>query len=151
MTGKDYYQKHRDEIIAATKAWIEANREQHNANARAYYHRHRKERLAYAHVNIKRFTDYSRAYRQNSCVLSKGNDRYIRGVDKSPYPADNRCPFCRKVQHRSLQWHHWDDECPEIGFWVCISCHARIEALLRKAPNRSNFINYIESQLSTSQ
>jgi len=39
-------------------------------------------------------------------------------------PKPDECELChKKVKGRGLGWHHWDDEKPELGLWLCWSCH----------------------------
>ena len=50
-------------------------------------------------------------------------------VIKRPYPDNSLCELCKK--QRTLGYHHWDDDHPERGMWVCISCHHKAEGLER--------------------
>ena len=158
MTNKEsqhkWYLKHRDEQITRVRAYQAKHIGEHRQQALAYYYAHRDERLTYQKEHYRKHREgcitYSKEYRRKSCVISKEQGKYIRGVIKATYPIDKKCSFCKRTSHRSLQWHHWDDGCPEDGFWICISCHTHIEALFKKAPNKAEFINYIKFQLSTS-
>lgn len=48
-------------------------------------------------------------------------------VKKRPLP--DSCELCNKISSPKLQWHHWDDNHPELGIWVCSSCHYFTEGL----------------------
>jgi len=45
-------------------------------------------------------------------------------VKKRPKP--NICELCEEPprgKRARLHWHHWDDEHPEYGLWLCLRCH----------------------------
>lgn len=44
-------------------------------------------------------------------------------VSKRPWPG--KCEMCSRERKglRQLSWHHWDDNCPELGLWLCTHCH----------------------------
>jgi len=150
-----WYLKHRDEQIARTRAYQAEHPEVNRQQALAYYYAHRDERLTYQKAYQKEYYEkhrddrivYSKEYRQKSCVISKGQGKYIRGVIKAPYPIDKKCGFCKRASYQGLHWHHWDDDHPQDGFWVCVSCHAHIEALLKKSTNKAKFIDSVKSQV----
>ena len=33
------------------------------------------------------------------------------------------CELCKREIKKRLHWHHWDDEHPELGLWLCSRCH----------------------------
>ena len=41
-------------------------------------------------------------------------------VNKRPRPES--CELC-KWGHKILHYHHWDDNNPELGLWLCGRCH----------------------------
>ncbi len=47
-------------------------------------------------------------------------------VEKRPRP-DN-CEVCGCTPKR-LDYHHWDDNHPELGIWVCKTCHDMCEGI----------------------
>jgi IS30 family transposase len=47
-------------------------------------------------------------------------------IKKRPYTG--YCELCKKVISH-LAYHHWDDEHPELGMWLCIPCHQFCEGL----------------------
>jgi len=70
----------------------------------------------YTHDRDRRYyREYARKY------LIKINGKSVR-VNKRPRP-DNACEICGKTVRKRLHYHHWDDEHPEYGIWVCGSCH----------------------------
>jgi len=53
-----------------------------------------------------------------------GKKVYIYGIVKRPKPAS--CELCHRsynVLENHLHYHHWDDNHPEIGMWICVPCH----------------------------
>jgi len=78
-----------------------------------------------AKKHSKRGTEYNR---RRSLVTKDGKRIYLKH-DKRPYPNDSKCELCGK-KCKFLAYHHWDDETPWIGLWVCQSpCHAICEAV----------------------
>ena len=92
------YQKHRKERLKSSSDW---------------YWKHRDEVLD----RLKRFNHECR-------VLNKKTKNYMNiGPNKPPRPEDNKCQICGRVCKR-LAYHHWDDEHPERGIWICQpKCH----------------------------
>lgn len=64
-------------------------------------------------------------HRKNT--LSLGGGKHIR-VKKRDYPVGNICELCGKAA-KLLSYHHWDDEAPEFGLWLCTICHKIAEAV----------------------
>ena len=52
-------------------------------------------------------------------VLGTKNGQ-IRGITKRPYSS--RCELCNREDRRRY-YHHWDDNNPSIGTWLCYLCH----------------------------
>uniref|UniRef100_A0A6M3IEF0 Uncharacterized protein n=1 Tax=viral metagenome TaxID=1070528 RepID=A0A6M3IEF0_9ZZZZ len=52
---------------------------------------------------------------------------YIYNITKRAYPEDEACELCGRL--KKLAYHHWNDEYPEIGIWVCQKCHWICEGL----------------------
>ena len=66
-----------------------------------------------------------REYRRKH-ILGTGK-KYISGLNKRDYPADNKCEICGRFQPRRLAYHHWDNKNPNWGIWVCLPCHKSVE------------------------
>jgi hypothetical protein len=73
----------------------------------------------------------SRLNRQQSILQSvlrsprsNGQLKSWNHVGKRPYTKS--CEICGKSPKLSLHWHHWDDDHPEIGLWLCPKCHMRV-------------------------
>jgi len=108
---RKWYQEHKEEISQHQKSWRkehpEKAKEIDRKNSQKYYSKHRD--------GIKE--------RQRNCMRKnylKINGKLIR-VEKRPRP-DDICELCGKTAHR-LNYHHWNDEHPELGIWICGSCH----------------------------
>jgi hypothetical protein len=71
----------------------------------------------------KRTRDYYRRRR-----LGQGNGALTLDRDKRKYPDDQKCELCCKENQR-LVYHHWNDEEPWKGIWICLLCHHFVEAL----------------------
>ena len=50
-------------------------------------------------------------------------DKTFRGLNKRLWPG--KCELCT-VEGR-LGYHHWDDNNPSLGIWICIRCHQFVE------------------------
>lgn len=93
----------------------------------------------YENSNPERRKQYDSYYRReiNRKFLivtedSKGNKIRIWTI-KRDYPKDNNCELCGR-ENLLLGYHHWDDEHPHNGMWVCRSCHMAVEKI-EKIPN----------------
>lgn len=52
-----------------------------------------------------------------------GDERVlIKGLNKRDYPEGKVCEICGKVA-KMLSYHHWSDDDPSQGVWVCCACH----------------------------
>ncbi len=67
---------------------------------------------------------WARANRISS-LDKDGNPIRIR-CKKRYYPVNHDCEICSRVVKR-LVYHHWDDEHPYKGLWVCMRCHMMAE------------------------
>lgn len=59
--------------------------------------------------------------------LTTGGRRYF-GLHKRSFPLDNKCELCGEELIR-YGYHHWDDNNPNLGIWVCHFCDFFIEGL----------------------
>lgn len=123
--NKKYYQKHKAEILARQKLYYETHKEQ----AKEYYSRNKekliKQSLDYYFKNKERISEFRRQH----IIKYGGLNKRIK-VDKPLYPADGKCLICNKL--RGLEFHHWEDNNPSDGMWICPGCHKKIHANLRR-------------------
>jgi len=77
-----------------------------------------------------------RIYRKKHsiCTTKNGKSFRIYGVNKRPNPG--YCELCGRSRKKDgdrlrLQYHHWDNEHPSRGLWLCIACHWSVEAFER--------------------
>jgi predicted transcriptional regulator len=66
-------------------------------------------------------------HRQNH-ISTRINGERVRLIAKKRPMPDN-CELCHKketLEHEKarLVWHHWNDEHPELGMWICLQCHS---------------------------
>jgi hypothetical protein len=83
---------------------------------------------------IKTHRDEIRKWFREHCLgtrdITGKNKKLTLFIKKREYLGI--CELCnRKVGEdiKYLDWHHWDDEYPEIGLWLCKRCHHAIEWL----------------------
>jgi len=71
-----------------------------------------------------------REYRAKNYVNTtvNGKHRFLRTPYKRPKPSMMECELCGRVTDR-LNYHHWDDNDPSVGLWLCFSCHMFVERL----------------------
>ena len=76
--------------------------------------------------------DYARKYLIRTTV---GGKPFCIRANKRLRPADERCELCGNKPKR-LHYHHWDDEKPSLGVWVCFGCHMAVEKFEHDIINR---------------
>jgi len=95
------------------------------------YERAKRWRLA----NPERFKANALDYERHHRLTSRGHRLFgPNQVTKRPYPEDPiRCEVCRHVfdesDKRPLLYHHWNNEVPDWGIWVCTPCHKLCESI----------------------
>lgn len=67
--------------------------------------------------------NYRLNWNRNYVVIGK-NGRYLTKTKKRQ--RTNFCEMC-KCTNKKLSYHHWDDNHPEQGYWVCSRCHQIVE------------------------
>lgn len=78
--------------------------------------------------------------------LSTKNGRVYQHLHKRPYP--DYCEWCGLTKPmvtspRHLEYHHWDDNRPSIGLWLCHSCHRVAEFV-----DNGEYVHAIKSYLA---
>lgn len=68
---------------------------------------------------------------QNYLYVYSGDEKKRVRVNKRPYHSV--CELCSLLRETGnmLHYHHWDDNRPWLGIWVCSSCHHLAEAIDR--------------------
>ena len=81
----------------------------------------------------------ARLYKQK---LKNRKYLYLLGDDGKRHPVrvnkrsrSASCEICNKTDCR-LDYHHWNDDNPAIGLWLCRSCHWHAEAYERGLINK---------------
>lgn len=71
----------------------------------------------------ERNPDYQKVYnRQHTFMV--GGRRIV--INKRPRP--DTCEVCGKAVNK-LDYHHWDNNNPHLGLWLCWWCHRMAEGL----------------------
>lgn len=91
------------------RAWGKSNPERKRKYLRKWYSR-----------NPNYMRNYMREYMRTNYIS------HIRVPKKRQRPES--CEVCGR-QPKRLAYHHWDDEHPEVGIWVCIFCHIIAETI----------------------
>lgn len=71
-----------------------------------------------------------REYRARNYVSTviDGKHVFLKTPYKRPKPALSECELCGWTSE-ALNYHHWDDDDPSVGLWLCYSCHMFAERL----------------------
>jgi len=90
-----------------------------------YYLKHREETIERS--RLRQSTPEYREKLRISNLCSKG--RNYKGLNKRPYAG--YCELCGKKQDMRLAYHHWNDNKPAMGIWMCNPCHWFVEGIER--------------------
>src|SRR3990172_8844945 len=77
------------------------------------------------------------------------NGRSWTGLHKRPYP-DGVCELCGKQVVR-MHYHHWDDDNPGLGLWLCPACHRDTEGMDRVLDNPDVLAQYANLKATASR
>ena len=110
-----WYSKNRDRERARARKWHHENRDKSNATSRRYYLGHKKELILHRSI-----------YARNNSMSINGKVQTVR--KRQFYDICEICKSTISGKHK-LNWHHWNDEYPEIGLWLCHICHKKAEVL----------------------
>lgn len=72
----------------------------------------------------KAYATKSRIKRRDHILQThlRSNGKKWNHVEKRPY--SKTCELCgRGPSYKTHAYHHWNDEAPEKGIWICSSCH----------------------------
>lgn len=74
---------------------------------------------------VKRPHEQVRAGQRHTKLGSSG--RYWTGLNKRTYP-NGICELC-SIKVDRMHYHHWDDDNPSLGLWLCPNCHRYAEGM----------------------
>jgi hypothetical protein len=111
---KEYKEKHKEKIREQQRAYRIKNKEKLKLYDKNHYSRYKE-----------KITEYRRNY--IICTTKNGKTKHIL-VNKRPYTGI--CELCNK-QNIFLGYHHWDDDNPACGLWLCNHCHQFAEGIDR--------------------
>lgn len=60
-------------------------------------------------------------------VMIDGVRTIITSIRKREYTRE--CELCHKRPKRRLYYHHWLNDFPQIGLWLCFKCHMLAETV----------------------
>ena len=76
--------------------------------------------------NPEKRKKYVREWNRKNVLMTTINGKIVRLRIKKRI-SSGFCELCNKKCSSHLQWHHWDDTHPEIGMWLCLTCHPKVE------------------------
>ena len=86
-----------------------------------------QQRRYYQDNKAKYLEAYNKQYREKRVFLKSRRNVLIE--NKPNYPIKGECSLC-DGQYK-LYYHHWTDEHPEWGMWICYTCHILAEKVER--------------------
>jgi len=142
--GQKYYIQHREECQARTKRnyflrkmereknliKLKEYRDKKNKIQNAYYQKTKKRILAYRRSQYQKNKEEIRTYQRNNFLHVNGKRIKIRKRNYSGY-----CEICNQ-RNKFLVYHHWDDNNPAKGIWVCWHCHIVVESIDKGLVNK---------------
>jgi len=102
-----------------------------------YYNRSKEQKEKYT-IRMK---EYNRKY--TLCSTNSNGDRIVLKIIKRPHTLT--CELCNKEVKKTV-YHHWDDEHPEFGIWVCGWCHQTVE-IIEKIPDIKEKYNQLKQNI----
>ena len=80
--------------------------------------------------NVERFRDSTRRYKEHRRVGQRMlNGRIIPGGE-TKRPFLGFCEVCGKpLSDKNKNYHHWEDDMPTLGMWLCRFCHVMAERI----------------------
>lgn len=82
----------------------------------------------YGYINPGRRTDTNRHTMLGTTI--DGKSIVLTGLHKREYTRV--CELCGKGPRKRLYYHHWLDDFPWIGMWLCFKCHMLAESIDEK-------------------
>ena len=98
------------------KEYHQKNKEMLNKKSSEYYYKNR-EKLIKQQCEYSKRPDIVSRRRQCSLMTKEGT---LRGLNKRTYTGN--CEICGYEKKR-MSYHHWNDDKPSMGIWVCQACH----------------------------
>ena len=106
---KNKFRKHNGRYRDGLRAWC---KKCDNEAGMKYYRKNRKRILA------KRRHEWI----YNAGGGHPGEKKTIKNLTKRPYPNNKICELCNRGPFK-LSYHHWADQNPNWGIWLCFPCH----------------------------
>ncbi|GAI02239.1 unnamed protein product, partial [marine sediment metagenome] len=81
-------------------------------------------------------------------------ERYYYGLSKKAFPSDGNCEICNSpLDIHKIDYHHWDDNNPNLGIWVCASCDFRAEGLdeIDRNPWKANIYRRLKKEVEEAE
>ena len=97
----------KEEMYKQTQKWKKEHRERSRELERKCYRKNRKRVLEH----------------QRNTVLRSTKIPFIYGLKKRSYT--NYCELCNRkigIEIKRLLYHHWNNDKPELGIWICLRC-----------------------------
>jgi hypothetical protein len=137
---REYYLKHREEILEKNKLWRASNQDIIKAEARAYRERRNelaRERKKNDKTELKKLARKQRDYRQrhperamrdSKRWRNKNQEKLIhykvhRAIQNGELTQGKTCQACGSTEN--IIAHHHDYSKPLEVIWLCRSCHAK--------------------------
>ena len=126
-----WYRENHEYALARNAQWQRDNPEKVTANRAKRYQKNREYAISNPERRKKWCKDYRDANKEKIAIRERQTRLEVNGkkitIKKRIYP--NFCELCGKEQPKKLNYHHWDDNNPHFGMWICVRCHTFAEKL----------------------
>lgn len=85
-----------------------------------------------------KWKENAKIHARKHCICSS-NNKVFKGLNKRPYPEGKGCEICQR-QDKHLVYHHWNDNNPSLGLWICKICHDMCEQIDKGLDVHYNFL-----------
>lgn len=84
------------------------------------------------------YKTWKKNYSRNHALIIEG--KYFT-INKREFQGF--CELCKEEIQSHPQWHHWNDNYPEMGMWLCLKCHDLAEIYEQYHSRQSEIKEYL--------
>ena len=110
-------------LVPKMNWWMSDVRQHRSICGKCHYALNRKWPVRNPERNRKYKREYTRMH-----YVERSDGRLIR-VNKKPFLGV--CELCDAKYDMNMVYHHWNDENPDDGIWICRRCHMFVHACIR--------------------
>ena len=84
-----------------------------------------------------------REHYRKHCLSTKRDGKIIKWKNLNKRDYFGKCEMCGSEKEFKFDYHHWNDNKPDLGMWLCFKCHAFAEMLDKITSDKAH--SYINS------